>query len=169
MLFALQKCKNPYINLFKTSLSFWLPWFKGNSWPFTENTKPSHFILNLEFAWPENKWKFGHYFLSSFIFNLYFAQVSTSFRISTCSYLPLPQMDKTSSLTRINLITVHPYLAVKILLLTIFKILAKISGMVSGNQSLEQYQEKNRRSNSSQLTCFHFLSYHVVHATCAIE
>lgn len=43
-------------------------------------------------------------------------------------------MDKTSSLTLINLITVHPDLAVKILLLTIFKILAKISGMVSGNQ-----------------------------------
>lgn len=45
-------------------------------------------------------------------------------------------MDKTSSLTLINHITVHTYLAVKILLLTVFIILAKISGLVSGNQVL---------------------------------
>lgn len=48
---------NPLTNLFKTSLSFWLPWFQGNTWPFTENTKLSHFITQFRICltWKQMK------------------------------------------------------------------------------------------------------------------
>lgn len=81
-------------------------------------------------------------------------------------------MYKASLSLLINHITVHHYLAVKILLLTIFKIEAKISGVLSGNKVPAEAGEdkvwsntrRRTEENSSQLTRFDFLSCHVVHA-----